>query len=103
MRRVWRKFMRPNCPVSGGGPGGLALASVIGKYSDPAAPIAIDLYESQEQIGTVGAGISASPRTCALLETLGLMDGLKGELSAADKNEGPTGASDYAITICVAG
>ncbi|KAI0026777.1 hypothetical protein K488DRAFT_64556, partial [Vararia minispora EC-137] len=78
----------------GGGPGGLALASTLVKYSDPAAPIAIDLYESQARIGTVGAGISVWPRTRALLQQIGLMGGLHGELGANDSSNGePVGFS----------
>lgn len=65
---------------SGGGPGGLALAVTLGKYNDPTCPIAIDIYESQPKLATVGAGISVWPRTHTLLRRLGVMDMLKGEL-----------------------
>ena len=70
--------------LSGGGPGGLALAMAISKFNDPNNPVAVDLYESQPSIGTVGAGISVWPRTRALLKQLGLMKHFKGELNAQD-------------------
>lgn len=66
--------------ISGGGPGGLALAVTLARYNNPVCPIAVDIYESQPQLATVGAGISVWPRTHALLRRLGLMDMLKGEL-----------------------
>jgi salicylate hydroxylase len=61
---------------------------VLGRYNDAAAPVAIDLYESQNEIGTVGAGISVWPRTRTLLERLGMLGMLKGELGAEMQNEG---------------
>ncbi|VDC07527.1 unnamed protein product [Peniophora sp. CBMAI 1063] len=79
----------PNAPgakfrvaVVGGGPGGMALAMAISKFNNPAAPVVVDVYESQPAIGTVGAGISVWPRTRALLQHLGLMRHFQGELNA---------------------
>jgi len=77
--------------IIGGGPGGLALAATIAKFNDPTAPVAIDLYESQPEIGTIGAGISVWPRTRALLEILGLIDSLQGELGVDETNKAPMG------------
>ncbi|KZV60918.1 FAD/NAD(P)-binding domain-containing protein [Peniophora sp. CONT] len=68
--------------IVGGGPGGLALAISISKFSHPKAPIVVDLYEAQPEIGTVGAGITIWPRTRALLNELGVMAHFKGELNA---------------------
>ena len=73
---------------SGAGPGGLALAATLARYNDPVAPVAIDIYESQPTLGTIGAGISVWPRTRHLLGRLGLIDGLKNEIGATERPEG---------------
>lgn len=54
---------------SGGGPGGLALSVVLGKYCDD---VHIDLYEDTPNFIEVGAGISVWKRTWSILQTLGL-------------------------------
>ena len=62
----------------------------LSKFSDPKCPVIVDLYESQPQIGTVGAGLSVWPRTRPPLTELGLMQHLHGELNA-EVEEGKTG------------
>ena len=62
----------------------------LSKFSDPKFPVIVDLYESQPQIGTVGAGLSVWPRTRPPLTELGLMQHLNGELNA-EVEEGKTG------------
>lgn len=54
---------------SGGGPGGLALSIVLGKYCND---VYIDLYEAAPQFTEIGAGISVWKRTWSILQTLGL-------------------------------
>lgn len=77
--------------ICGAGPGGLALAATLARYNDPIAPVAIDIYESQPTLGTIGAGISVWPRTRHLLGRLGLIDGLKDEIGATERPEGGKG------------
>lgn len=67
---------------SGGGPGGLTLAVALSKFNNPTSPLQIDLYESQPEVATVGAGISVWPRTQTILRGLGIMDALKGEFGS---------------------
>lgn len=69
-------------PDRGGGPGGIGLAVALGKFNDPKNPVLVDLYESQPEIATVGAGITIWPRTRALLHELGIMQHFQGELNA---------------------
>ena len=69
-------------PDSGGGPGGIALAVSISKFNNEKSPVLVDLYESQPEIATVGAGITIWPRTRALLSELGIMPHFQGELNA---------------------
>ena len=57
---------------------------IIAKYNNLSAPVAVDLFEAQAELGTVGAGISVWPRTRALLTRLGLMDQFDGELGVED-------------------
>ena len=54
---------------SGGGPGGLALAVVLGKFG---ANVDIDLYEALPQFTEIGAGISVWKRTWFIIKALGL-------------------------------
>lgn len=54
---------------SGGGPGGLALSVIIGKYCDD---VEIDLYEAAPQFVKIGAGISVWKRTWYILQLLGI-------------------------------
>ncbi|TFY80711.1 hypothetical protein EWM64_g3302 [Hericium alpestre] len=68
--------------ICGAGPGGLTLATAILKYTPLSSSIAIDIYEAAPEVGTVGAGISVWPRTSALLNAMGLLDGLSGEIGA---------------------
>ncbi|VDC07528.1 unnamed protein product [Peniophora sp. CBMAI 1063] len=68
--------------IIGGGPGGIALAASLSKFNDPEHPVVVDLYESQPEIATVGAGITIWPRTRALLNELGIMHHFQGELNA---------------------
>ena len=58
--------------ISGAGIGGLTLALTIGRYSQ----VAIDLYEAQAEITTVGAGITVWKRTREIMEELDLYSGL---------------------------
>ncbi|KAA1472004.1 FAD/NAD(P)-binding domain-containing protein [Dentipellis sp. KUC8613] len=74
--------------ICGGGPGGLALAVTLLRAADRAAPVAIDIYEAAPELATVGAGISVWPRTRALLEELGVMEGLRGEIGAGHEGDG---------------
>ncbi|KZV71854.1 FAD/NAD(P)-binding domain-containing protein [Peniophora sp. CONT] len=67
--------------IVGAGPGGLTLAVALSKFSDSKCPVVVDLYESQPQIGTVGAGLSVWPRTRAPLTELGLMQHLQEEIN----------------------
>ncbi|EIM91630.1 FAD/NAD-P-binding domain-containing protein [Stereum hirsutum FP-91666 SS1] len=73
--------------ICGGGPGGLTLAVALSKFNNPTSPLSIDLYESQPEVATVGAGISIWPRTQTILRGLDIMDALKGEFGG----EGDTG------------
>ncbi|KAI0316051.1 hypothetical protein OF83DRAFT_1060972 [Amylostereum chailletii] len=68
--------------ICGGGPAGLALAATVARHNDPSTPVAVDLYEAQPELATVGAGISVWPRTRALLEHIGLSKHFQGELGA---------------------
>ena len=65
---------------SGAGPAGICLASCITHYSDPSAPVHVDLYESQPEIATVGLGIGVGLRSLAMFKYAGIMDRLEGEL-----------------------
>ncbi|OCH86432.1 FAD/NAD(P)-binding domain-containing protein [Obba rivulosa] len=58
--------------IIGGGPGGLALAAVLGRYERRDSPIDVHLYEAGPEITTVGAGISVWTRTWQVMELLGL-------------------------------
>ncbi|KAL6299978.1 hypothetical protein BKA93DRAFT_819684 [Sparassis latifolia] len=60
--------------ICGGGIGGLALASTLGRYEHPDFPLEVHLYEAAKVISTIGAGISVWPRTWRVLELLGLRD-----------------------------
>ena len=53
---------------SGGGPGGLSLAVVLGKYCDD---VHVDLFESGPQFAEIGAGISVWKRTWFINQKLG--------------------------------
>ncbi|KZV78125.1 FAD/NAD(P)-binding domain-containing protein, partial [Exidia glandulosa HHB12029] len=75
--------------ISGAGPAGLALAATIARFNDPESPVAVDIYESQAEISTVGAGIVVWPRIRLLLEELNLMETLRGELGATQAPGGP--------------
>lgn len=83
------EFISKLISCSGAGPGGLALAASIARFNDPAAPVAVDLYEAQPEIGTIGAGITVWPRTRALFEDTGIMASLKGEVGTMETQEDP--------------
>ncbi|EIM91628.1 FAD/NAD-P-binding domain-containing protein [Stereum hirsutum FP-91666 SS1] len=65
--------------ICGGGPGGLTLAVALSKFNSSTSPLSIDLYESQPEVATVGAGIAIWLRTQTILKGLGIMDALKAE------------------------
>lgn len=53
---------------SGGGIAGLSLAVTLGKYSQ----LFIDIYESAQEVGAVGAGLVVWKRTWEIMLQLGL-------------------------------
>lgn len=53
---------------SGGGIAGLSLAVTLGKYSQ----IVVDIYESAQEMGTVGAGLVVWKRTWEVMRQIGL-------------------------------
>ncbi|KIJ61691.1 hypothetical protein HYDPIDRAFT_176864 [Hydnomerulius pinastri MD-312] len=57
--------------ICGGGIGGLTLAVVLGNSN-----CSVDLYESESEITTVGAGISLFARATEIMQELGLLDEL---------------------------
>ena len=59
---------------SGGGIGGLTLASVLAKFSKD---IQIDIYESASEFSEIGAGITVWRRTWRIMEMIGLNEGLR--------------------------
>ncbi|KIJ63596.1 hypothetical protein HYDPIDRAFT_92068 [Hydnomerulius pinastri MD-312] len=74
-------------PPSGGGVGGLILATTIGKY-DPSIPI--DLYEAHDSITTTGAGITIWRRTHEIMTELGLFNDIKGTFTKPpESSHGP--------------
>ncbi|TFY80710.1 hypothetical protein EWM64_g3301 [Hericium alpestre] len=79
---VYRTELAKSVLTSGAEPGGLALARIILKYTPPSDSIAIDIYEAAPEIGAVGAGVGIWPRTSAVLNALGLLDRLSGEVSS---------------------
>ncbi|KAI0749593.1 FAD/NAD-P-binding domain-containing protein [Daedaleopsis nitida] len=62
--------------ICGGGIGGLTLAIALGRYASPASSIEVDIYEADSDIRTVGAGITAWPRTWGMMRDLGLYEDL---------------------------
>ncbi|KAH0583474.1 hypothetical protein H2248_009102 [Termitomyces sp. 'cryptogamus'] len=57
--------------ISGGGIGGLALAAFICYHSND---IAVDIYETKNEISSIGAGIAIWKRTWQTLQDIGLED-----------------------------
>lgn len=85
---------------SGGGIGGLTLAIALGRYASPASSIEVDIYEADSEIRTVGAGITAWPRTWAMMRDLGLYE----DLARIAVSEGSPGEikdtlSEYCIYV----
>ncbi len=73
------------CIISGGGIGGLCLATALSKYSN----IETSVYEAAEQFKEIGAGVLMWERTWKILASLGLSDQL---LSVANGSmDGSTG------------
>ncbi|KAG6886843.1 hypothetical protein C0992_002060 [Termitomyces sp. T32_za158] len=60
--------------ISGGGIGGLALAAFICFHS---SDIAVDIYETKEEISSIGAGIAIWKRTWQTLQDIGLEEEVK--------------------------
>ncbi|KAG6876962.1 hypothetical protein C0993_011576, partial [Termitomyces sp. T159_Od127] len=60
--------------TSGGGIGGLALAAFICFYSKD---IAVDVYETKNEISSIGAGIAIWKRTWQTLQDIGLEEEVK--------------------------
>ncbi|EIM91632.1 FAD/NAD-P-binding domain-containing protein, partial [Stereum hirsutum FP-91666 SS1] len=64
----------------GGGPGGLTLAATLARHNsslgshESAEAVAIDIYEAQPELATVGAGVSIYPRTQTILRHLSLLE-----------------------------
>lgn len=73
------------------------MTAAIARFNDNAAPVAVDLYEAQPEIGTVGAGITVWPRTRRLLESMGLMDALDGEIGTAEQPHNEKKSGTYLI------
>jgi salicylate hydroxylase len=73
---------------SGAGIGGLALAVTIGKFSEHI----IDIYEAENNISTIGAGIAMWKRTRQAMASMGLEEKLSqkepfGEMSAVNPDQ----------------
>lgn len=69
-------FVKPTHPyvISGGGIGGLALAAFICFHSND---IAVDIYETKDEISSIGAGIAIWKRTWQTLQDIGLEEEVK--------------------------
>lgn len=66
-----------SCVFSGGGPGGLSLCVVLGRYLHANnADVHIHLYEAAPEFKEIGAGISIWKRTWSILQALGLDEAL---------------------------
>ncbi|KAI0787948.1 FAD/NAD-P-binding domain-containing protein [Fomes fomentarius] len=62
--------------ICGGGISGLTLAIALSRYAPPDSPIAVDIYEADKEVRTVGAGITVWPRTWAVMRHLDLYEDL---------------------------
>ncbi|KAG6812290.1 hypothetical protein H0H92_003599 [Tricholoma furcatifolium] len=68
------EFPRFRVAISGGGIGGLALAAFICYHSKD---IAVDIYETKDEISSIGAGIAIWKRTWQTLQDIGLEEEVK--------------------------
>lgn len=59
--------------ASGGGIGGFAFAIALGKTG---APVDIDIYDSEQDLNQIGAGIGFWPRAWEIMKILGLEESL---------------------------
>ncbi|KAH9945236.1 FAD/NAD-P-binding domain-containing protein [Epithele typhae] len=63
--------------ICGCGVAGLTLAITLHRYNAPGTNLQVDIYESDPEVRTAGAGITVWPRTWDVLKNLNMYDQLK--------------------------